>query len=384
MKIEKTPYKSHMIKGLAKGCKQCVKGQKLVMYVTGICNRGCFYCPLSEEKAGKDVVFANEWDTGFKKGKLEKKHFDIIFKEAELCNAKGAGITGGDPLLVNKRTCEVIKKLKQKFGNDFHIHLYTSLINVTEKKLKELYDAGLDEIRFHPEFDNDKNWDKINLAAKFDWDIGVEIPAIPQYEEQTKKLIDFLNGKIKFLNLNELELSDTNACKLTEHGYKAKNDLSYGVKGSEELALRLMKHVLKKKYNFKVHYCTCALKDGVQLATRIKRRAKNVAQKFDKITNEGMLVRGVIYDEVLPEFSYSKILKEIDKKERKSIGERLKILLKDIGRDDIVIDDYKLRLLTSVKTVKKLAKKLKKQGLKPAIVEEYPTIDGFEVEIRYL
>jgi uncharacterized protein len=390
VKIQKTQFKSYKIKGLAKGCKQCVKGEKLVMYITGICNRGCFYCPLSEQKSGKDVIFANEWDTGFEKGELSDEQFDIIVKESELTEAKGCGITGGDPLLVNERTCLVIKRLKEKFGDEFHIHLYTSLKNITEDKLNDLYKAGLDEIRFHPDFVNDKEWDKIDLASKFEWDIGVEIPVIPEFEKQTEKMIDFLNRKIKFLNLNELELSDTNSCHLTEHGYSAKNDLSYGVKGSEEMALRLMDYVLDKKYGFKVHYCTCALKDGVQMANRIKIRAKNVAHKFDKITKEGMLIRGVIYlEDYLPGFSYGEKMKKIGDGERKKVVEELvKIRYElvnkfSIGKNSIIIDEYKLRLLTSEKIAKKVAKKLKK-GLKAAVVEEYPTHDGFEVEVRFI
>ena len=390
MKIQKTPFKSYKIRGLAKGCNQRVKGEKLVMYITGICNRGCFYCPLSEQKSGKDVVFANEWDTGFEKGELNDEQFDIIVKEAELTEAKGCGITGGDPLLVNERTCKVIKKLKKRFGDEFHIHLYTSLKNITEEKLNDLYKAGLDEIRFHPDFNNEKEWSKIDLASKFDWDIGVEIPVIPEFEEQTKKMIDFLNKKIKFLNLNELELSDTNACHLTEHGYVSKNDLSYGVKGSEALAIKLMQYVLDKGHGFKVHYCTCALKDGIQMANRIKKRAKNVAHKFDKITKEGMLIRGVIYlEDYLPGFSYAEKLKKISDGERKKVVSEL-VIVKDelvskfsIGKNSIIIDEYKLRLLCSEKIAKKLGKKLKK-GLKAAVVEEYPTHDGFEVEVRFI
>ena len=104
--MEKTKFYSYKTGCLEKGCQLCVKGSKLVLFVTGICSRNCYYCPLSEKKKNKDVVYANEWPI--------LKDSDII-KEAELCNAKGAGITGGDPLLVCERTCSVIKKLKKTF-----------------------------------------------------------------------------------------------------------------------------------------------------------------------------------------------------------------------------------------------------------------------------
>ena len=38
---------------LAEGCKYCVKGSKMVLLITGVCNAGCFYCPVSAEKKGR-------------------------------------------------------------------------------------------------------------------------------------------------------------------------------------------------------------------------------------------------------------------------------------------------------------------------------------------
>ena len=98
----KTPYYSYRNKQLCKGCKQCVKGRKLVLFVTGLCSRNCFYCPLSERKYKKDVVCANEWEI--------QKPTDILY-EAKMCGSTGAGITGGDPLLKLDRTIKFIKIL---------------------------------------------------------------------------------------------------------------------------------------------------------------------------------------------------------------------------------------------------------------------------------
>src|SRR3972149_2170317 len=124
------------------GCRLCVKGRKSVILITGICPRKCFYCPLSDQKYQKDVIYANE-----RKVTSTKELID----EVAVSKSFGAGITGGDPLSVMDRTVETIKALKGKFGRAFHIHLYTSLVLATEKNLKRLHDAGLDEIRFHPD-----------------------------------------------------------------------------------------------------------------------------------------------------------------------------------------------------------------------------------------
>jgi len=382
MTIKKTEYHSYSIRNLPNGCKYCVKGEKLVLFITGLCDRDCFYCPLSEKKKNKDVIYANEWDLEFK-GNLRKSQLNNIIKEAKFCNAKGAGITGGDPILVINRTVSIIKALKKEFGNRFHIHLYTPLKNISYKSLKALYQAGLDEIRFHPVIWDKSLWDKIIITKLFDWDIGVEIPSIPGYEKQTKELIDYLKDKIDFLNINELEISDTNANKLVQKGFRAKNRTSYAVKGSEELALRLMKYIEKKEYNFKVHYCTCKLKDAVQLANRIKKRAKNISYRFDKITDEGMLIRGAIYLKGLaPSFGYRKKLAKI--KNKREILSRLKKIKKELNIKDIEIDENKLRLVTSEAIIKEIKDKLKAKGLVPAIVEEYPTHDATEVEVELL
>ncbi|MFZ2455452.1 MAG: radical SAM protein [Candidatus Altiarchaeia archaeon] len=389
--IEKTPYHSYKLKTLPKGCKYCVKGQKLVLFITGVCNRKCFYCPISDEKKNKDVIYANEWNTEHAGGDITGKELDIIIQEATLCNAKGAGITGGDPLLVTERTVAAINRLKSVFGRKFHIHLYTSLENVTEQRLQDLFNAGLDEIRFHPNLEDESVWDRIKLAKLFRWDVGVEIPVIPGYEDKTKKLVDYVAEYINFLNLNELELSDSSGNILEDKGYKAKDEESYAVSGSEDMGLALMRYCEEKGYKFKIHFCTVKLKDAVQIAERIKKRSKNAASTLDLVTDEGLLIRGVIYlKETAPSFSYRKMLKEMDPAKRKELIEKLNALQAELvkkyslKKDAIIVDDYKLRLLTSYKKAKKLAARLKAEGLVPAIVEEYPTKDALEMDIEFL
>jgi pyruvate formate-lyase activating enzyme-like uncharacterized protein len=58
--IKNTGHFSKCTGEISKGCRLCVKGRKLVVFVTGVCSRNCYYCPLSEEKKNKDVIFANE------------------------------------------------------------------------------------------------------------------------------------------------------------------------------------------------------------------------------------------------------------------------------------------------------------------------------------
>jgi len=378
LKTQKTRYYSYRAGKLAKGCKQCVKGEKLVLFVTGLCRARCDFCPVSDKKLYKDVVYANE--------RSVRSPYQIhqIIKEAKLCNARGAGITGGDPLIRLDRTIKYIRMLKKEFGKRFHIHLYTPLKLVSKNNLLRLFESGLDEIRLHPNLDNDNEWNKIELAKSFDWELGVEIPALPGKEEQTKKLIDYIKGKVDFLNINELELAD-NAVWRRKKGVKCKDSISYAIKGSDEVAKKLLEYAASK--GVMTHYCTCKLKDKVQLAKRIKRRAMNVKQIFDLMTREGMLIRGALYPpELVPGFAYHDTLSKLRSGEKKKILNRLKTIRKRIIKEEkipnamIIVDKDKLRLITS----RALVKKIKNKALVRAIVTEYPTFDALEIEVNML
>ncbi|MBI4447909.1 radical SAM protein [Candidatus Woesearchaeota archaeon] len=376
-RIQKTRYYSYKIGKLAKGCQLCVQGKKEVVFITGLCSSSCYYCPISDQKRNIDVVYANEWPVQNLKQAIE---------EANLCSSGGAGITGGDPLDRLGRTIKIIRMLKKAFGKKFHIHLYTPLNKVSANVLKKLEGAGLDEIRFHPVIGNKNLWPRILYKTKMKK--GIEIPVIPNKEKETKELIRFIDEKVDFLNLNELEVSDAKGSKLFELGFKTKNRLSYGVKGSEELAKKLLKFC-SKNTKLNVHYCTTTLKDKIQLANRIKRRAKNIKKEYDTLTKDGSLVRGAIYFKNLtPTFSYNKKVSQL--KNKKALIKKLEkirnSLIKEfsIPKNLISVDNVKMRLLTNLKVVHELKKELKRKHLVPAVVEELPTYDEFEIENEFL
>ncbi|MBS3165617.1 radical SAM protein [Candidatus Woesearchaeota archaeon] len=377
--IPENQYYSYNLGELPLGCQFCVKGEKLVLFVTGICPRRCYFCPVSDQKYGKDVEFANERPV------IEEA--DII-AEAQAMDAKGAGITGGDPLSKLDRTISCIKLLKSKFGKQFHIHLYTSLILVNEKSMKELYESGLDEIRFHLDLDSSEIWNRIKLAKKYSWDIGVEIPCIPGKEKETRKIIDFVHNKVAFLNLNELEMADNSLSTLGEIGYKTKDELSYAILGSKDMGLEMIEYVKNKKYTLPVHFCTAKLKDAVQLTNRIKRESAHVKHDFDHADEEGMLTRGAAYlPELAPGFDYRKKLDMVDKlaviEKLKPIVEKMKKELK-FKDNEFYLDPLKPRIIFSRKNARVYNKWFKEQGLMVAIVVEYPTADQLEIEVDFL
>ena len=366
--ITKTRYYSKRIGKLPKGCLQCVKGEKIVIYSTGICARNCYFCPTSDEKTKNDISFANE-------RKLDNTDTKImineIFEEVKRQNARGAGITGGDPLSRLERTVFIIKKLKERYGEKFHIHLYTILNLINEKTLSKLHSAGLDEIRFHPDLDNKSNWDNISLARnnKFSWNVGVEIPLIPGKEKETKDLLKFIENKVDFINLNELEIADNKANKLLEMGMETRGGVSYSINGSEELGMIILKFIQSNKIKIRAHYCTAKLKDKIQLTKRILRTGKNVKRKFEKITNEGLLRKGVV---------------EIEKNNDKMLDKLYNELL-SLNFNNLEINKSKNRIITSIKNAKKINSIKDKINfkIKVGISIEYPTYDSLCVEKEY-
>jgi len=299
----KTKFSSYCINGIACGCKFCVKGQKLVLFITGKCSRNCYYCSLSLKRKNKDIVWANE--------RICKNANDAV-EEAVESNAKGAGITGGDPLLVLNRTLKFAKALKKKFGKKFHIHIYLPTNIVTNEKLKKL-SSCIDEIRFHPKFLNCKIADKdvendINKikSANNYWkkqNIGIEMPSFPDRKKEILDFIKKVSPFIGFVNLNELEISDTNFNYMTKH-YKLKKG-GYVVSGSKEAGLWILKQCKKANLKLNIHLCTAETKNRFQYANRLRRHK---IMPFGKRTGQGSVMYLAIYPENKKE---SQILKNL-------------------------------------------------------------------------
>src|SRR3989344_4368502 len=132
--MKQNRFHSYNLHQLCKGCKLCIKGRKSVIYITGLCPRNCYFCPLSDNRKNKDVIFTNERPI---------KNLKEIVKEVKISKSTGAGITGGDPLIKLQRTIGTIKILKKTFGKKFHIHLFTSLNLINKSNLKKLHKARL-------------------------------------------------------------------------------------------------------------------------------------------------------------------------------------------------------------------------------------------------
>lgn len=290
---------------LPMGCIQCREGAKLVLFVTGLCDKECFYCPVSRSKMYRDVMFANERP-------IHPGKWDDLLDECRLIGAKGAGITGGDPMMVPERVCEALRVLKGHFGPDFHTHLYTSC-SFDLAWIAKLKEAGLDEIRFHPEVADYKRLEAswhgpaIREARRVGLTTTIEIPCIPGKAEDILQLArDAERLGCNGVNMNELEFSDPNIANLKARGFTVADDESQRVAGSRDTGMQVLDGWQKEARGkgtmgatrgtspFAVHFCSSPYKDAIQLMQRFRRRAGNTARPFEEVTDEGTIVYGVL------------------------------------------------------------------------------------------
>lgn len=350
MKIVKTTFGSYCLNGIPEGCKYCIRGEKLVLFVTGKCATNCLYCPLSELRKDSSQMWANE---------RECKSVGEVLEEVQESNSKGAGITGGDPLVVFEKTIFYAKALKKEFGRDFHIHIYLSTNFVSEKNLKQLSKV-VDEVRFHPvcllnDEKQEEDVKKIETASKFfkRKDIGLELPVFPEKKHEILNFIKSSSDFIGFVNLNELEIGDSNfeyiikRYRLDKNGYTVKNSIKAG--------LWILDKVKKSGVNLKAHLCTAETKNWYQFKNRL---LNHKILPFGERTKEGTVVYYSIFGE--DNLKFDNLKKLIRSKEG-------------------FFDKKKNRIIINKKNIAKFSKSYRMRK-----TEEYPTYDLIEVEEYFI
>ena len=342
---------------LSPACAQCREGRKMVLFVTGICRFRCFYCPVSPTRNQKDLVYANERPVFSD---------EDVLAEARAIGAAGTGITGGDPLGYVDRVEHYVRLLKGAFGPEHNIHLYTHEPN--PEKLRRLAAAGLDEFRLHiPHY----LWGPLAasggayravLEEAPAWGIrrGVEIPVLPEKEAELRRLLKTLDAiGVDFVNLNELEFSETNEDAMRARGYRVDPRNGWGVEGSRAVAERLVRDL---RLRVPLHYCSSRFKDGVQLRQRLLRRAERTAPGFAERLPDGTVLFGIVE---------ATRANDLDRWAR-SVARRI-----GVDRADYRLDPVRRRVELAPRVLRRAARRLPWPAF---AVEEYPTADALEVE----
>lgn len=273
---------------LPRGCELCQRGLKSVVFLTGLCPARCFYCPLSKARRSRDVFYVNERkiDVDLPRKALRAAVLNEVYTSASL----GAGITGGDPLEKMDRTVWIIRTLKESFGDDFHIHLYTSALTLDEQKMRLLARAGLDEIRLHTPLSLLPEKLRIALRYEGEVDVGLEYPVLPNGGETLKKIISLAAEMgASFINLNELEFTETNSAALRRAGFRLAEDYRTA-EGSRETALDVLGWAAETGVPITVHFCPASFKDYYQTGLRHYRRGQVSALPHHMVTDDGTLL----------------------------------------------------------------------------------------------
>jgi hypothetical protein len=342
---------------LSTACAQCADGQKMVLFVSGLCKFRCFYCPVSARRNQVDVTYANE--------RRVLSDADVL-EEARAIGAAGTGITGGDPLGAFERTRHYVRLLKREFGPDHHIHLYTHEPNPA--KLRALAEEGLDEFRLHiPPYlygslhGSGSAYRRLLEEAPA-WGVkrGVEVPVLPDQLDGLRRLLVALDDiGVDFVNLNELEFSETNEEKMRAKGYHVNPRGGWGVVGSREAARRIVR---EHRLRVPVHFCSSGFKDAVQLRKRLQRRAERTAPAFARRTPDGTVVFGVV------EPAIGTDLCRVGRQVARAGG---------LSPEQYRVDPQRRRVELGAEPLRRFARRLRWPAFE---VEVYPTAEALEVE----
>jgi len=263
---------------LSPGCRLCVEGSWSCLFVNGRCNCDCFYCPADQQTLGLPATNAVEFRTPA----------DYV-AYLQRFGFRGVSLSGGEPLLTPGRTLGFLRAVKERFGDQVHLWLYTNGTLLTKEMARELAAAGLDEIRF----DIGATGYQLKptaLAAGVIPHLTVEIPAIPEERElMQSKLAEMQQVGVNYLNLHQLRLTPYNFPKLAGRGYTFVHGEKVTVLESELTALQLIRYGLDQGVELPINYCSFVYKNRFQKEAARRRNAALVRKPVEDFTANGHL-----------------------------------------------------------------------------------------------
>lgn len=263
---------------ISQGCKICGEGKWSCLFITNKCNANCFYCPaaqINDDVPGtQGINFNNAEDYA-----QYVKYFGF----------KGVAFTGGEPLLFFDRTLDYLKQVRKIAPADIYTWMYTNGILANELYIRQLADAGLDEIRFDIGADLYK-LDKIKFAKSVIPNITIEIPAVP---EECDKLISLLPQMIQAgvtnLNLHQLRLTEYNSARLLKHNYTYLPAERPVVIESEVAALKIIAYAREHSLPIGINYCSFFFKNRFQQSGFRRQMALAMGILPENITHNGYI-----------------------------------------------------------------------------------------------
>lgn len=264
---------------LSPGCLICDSGGWGCNFINGLCTRHCFFCPI--DRSGKEE---RESITDGIRFKNPAEHISFL----KLFQIRGVGFCGGEPLLVLDRLLSHLTAIRQEFGNSMYLWMYTNGDRVDRSVLRNLQDAGLDEIRFDL---SARNYDLAPLVLSKEYipTVTVEIPAIPEDFDLLKGLlVEMERVGVSFLNLNQLMASENNYKALRKRHYHFLHQPNIPVFESELCALKLLLFAREHGIQLPINYCCAAYKQRYGVHARTRENAV-VRKGFEENTSAGYI-----------------------------------------------------------------------------------------------
>jgi len=277
------PYLHH----LSPGCRSCVSGKWFCIFITGVCNKACFYCP--RERDGRPQDFPNTPENLILASK--EKYIEYI----KTFDFDGISFSGGEPFLAFDKMVAYIRETRLVFGSKHYVWAYTNGSLVTEERLRILKDAGLNELRFDISA-NEYELTPVEFAAKHIDTVTIEIPAIPEDKEFVKTNLEKFEAMgVKYLNLHQLMQTEFNQDAFHERGYTPVHHKYYKnhfpVVESELAGLEILKYAADQISEMGINYCSKCYKLRFQGNGHARRLASIFKDKMESVTSIGTLRR---------------------------------------------------------------------------------------------
>ena len=263
---------------LSEGCRLCGSGEWSCLFINGICNCRCFYCPTEQTRKDVPTTQTIQFTRAF-------DYADYI----EKMQFKGVSISGGEPFLSFGTSLKYISAVRKRMGEDVHIWLYTNGTLSRPELLEQLKHAGLDEIRFDigaTHYHLGKAKEAVGVIPV----VTVEIPAIPEDMELLKdKIKEMADAGISHLNLHQLRLTPFNFEKLKDRNYTFLHGERVTVLDSELTALKLLQYSFESQIPLPINYCTFHYKHSFQRAAVRRKCARFVIKPHEDLTENGYI-----------------------------------------------------------------------------------------------
>ena len=265
-------------RALSPGCALCGQGTWSCLFINGICNARCFYCPSEQKDQGPPMTSSIEFER-------PKDYADYVKK----FGIRGVAFSGGEPMLSFDRITRFLDVLKRNVPDISHIWMYTNGTLITTERLKILRDNGIREIRFDLSA-VDYALDSLKKAVGIIPIVTVEIPAIPEDMEKTKPLFKKLADLgVNYLNLHQIRCTHFNLPKLIRRGYTFLHGPGVAVLETELAALELIRHSLDNDIDLPINYCAFTYRQQFQKAAARKRNAILIKKGWEDITSSGFI-----------------------------------------------------------------------------------------------